>query len=64
MYSRIDNLLDKFELKNRKCNGKEITNDNLNHDYNKAYMILEEERKKSDVFLKKALDIKEKYNEK
>ena len=58
MGSRIDTLLSKFKLKNRKFVGK-ITEENLNHDYSEAYKILEEERKKSEPFLKKALDIKD-----
>lgn len=57
MNSRIDTLLSKFKLKNRKFNDKEITKENLNHDYTEAYRILEKERKKSEEFLKKALDI-------
>lgn len=55
--SRIDTLIEKFKLKNRRYNGKEITKDNLNHDYTEAYKILQKERKKSEEFLKKALDI-------
>lgn len=59
MNSRIDTLLKKFELKNRKYNGKSITKENLENDYTKAYQILEIERKKSDIFLKKALNYKD-----
>ena len=58
MNSRIDTLINKFELKNRIYNGS-ITKENLNHDYTKAHKILEKEREKSLKFLKKALDIKE-----
>lgn len=58
MNSRIETLINKFNLKNRKFTGK-ITEKNLKHDYTEAYKILEEERKKSDDFLKKALNIKE-----
>ena len=58
MNSRIDTLLSKFNLKNRKFN-KTITKENLNHDYTEAYRILEEERKKSIQFLETALNIKE-----
>ena len=58
MNSRIDTLLSKFNLKNRKFN-KTITKENLNHDYTEAYKILDEERKKSIQFLQKALNIKE-----
>lgn len=57
MNSRLDTLLSTFGLENRKFNGKQITKENLNHDYTEAYKILEEERKKSEKFLKKALDI-------
>lgn len=58
MNTRIDTLIDKFKLKNRRYNGKNITEDNLNHDYTEAYKILEKERKKSDDFLRKALGFK------
>lgn len=58
MNSRLETLIKKFKLKDRKFEGK-ITEKNLNHDYTEAYKILEEEIKKSDKFLKKALDIKE-----
>lgn len=57
MNSRIDTLLSKFKLEDRRYNGKKITKENLNHDYTEAYKILEKERKKSEEFLKKALDI-------
>lgn len=56
--SRIDTLLDTFDLKEQKYNGKL----NLNCDYNNANKILEKEKKKSINFLKKALDVKE-YDE-
>ena len=59
MGSRIDTLLSKFKLENRRYNGKEITKDNLKHDYTEAYIILEKERKKSKDFLEKALDIRD-----
>ena len=58
MNSRIETLINKFNLKNRKFTGK-ITEKNLNHDYKEAYEILEKERKKSDDFLRKALEINE-----
>jgi hypothetical protein len=57
MNSRIETLLSKFKLKNREYNGNRITKENLSHDYTETYKILEEERKKSIMFLKKALDI-------
>lgn len=59
MNSRIDTLLDTFELKNRRYEGK-ITIDSINHDYCNAYKILEKERLKSKNFLKKSLNIIEK----
>ena len=58
MSSRLDTLISKFKLKNRRYNGKEITKENLEHDYSEAYKILEKERKKSKEFLEKALEIK------
>ena len=57
MNSRLETLLSKFKLEDRRFNGKMITKENLNHDYTEAYKILEKERKKSEEFLKKALDI-------
>ncbi|MBS7216931.1 MAG: polysaccharide pyruvyl transferase family protein [[Clostridium] spiroforme] len=50
MNSRIDTLLNKFNLKNRRFEGS-ITNDNLNHDYQEAYRLLEKERSKYLKFL-------------
>lgn len=61
MNSRIDTLINKFKLENRKFENN-ITNENLNHDYTDAYKILEIERKKSFDFLKKELEIKENNN--
>ena len=62
MNSRLDTLLMKFHLENKKYNGKNITKENLEHDYTEAYKILEGERKKSIDFLKNALDIDESSN--
>lgn len=59
MNSRIETLISKFNLKNREYNGKEITKENLKHDYTEAYKILEEERKKAINFLINALDVEE-----
>ncbi len=59
MSSRLDNLIDLFQLKNRKFNGNKITKNNIEHDYSKAYIILEEEQKKALTYLKKAINIKE-----
>ena len=55
MNSRIDTLIKTFKLKDRKYNNKEITKENLLHDYKESYNILESEREKSFNFLKKAL---------
>ena len=55
MNSRIETLINKFNLKNRKFTGK-ISEDNLNHDYTEAYKILGEERKKTEQFLRKVLE--------
>ena len=57
MNSRIETLINKFNLKNRNYEGK-ITKENLEHDFTEAYKILELEREKSKRFLEKALDIK------
>lgn len=58
MSSRINTLISKFKLENRKFIN-EITDKNLKHDYTKAYTILDNERKKSMNFLKNSLKIKE-----
>ena len=57
MNSRLETLLKKFDLEDRKYAGV-ITDDNLKYDYNQAYEILEKEKKESMNFLKKALDMK------
>lgn len=57
MNSRLETLLKKFNLEDRKYTGV-ITDNNLKYDYNQAYEILEKEKKKSMNFLKKALDMK------
>lgn len=58
MNSRLDTLLKKFKLDNRRYTGK-ITNEDLKCDYSEAYDILEKERIKSIKFLKRALEIGE-----
>lgn len=63
MSSRLETLISKFKLKNRKYNGEKITEENINHDYSEAYRIIESERNKSRKFLEKALDIEEGSNE-
>lgn len=57
MNSRLDTLLSKFKLEDRRYKGK-ITKKDLKCDYKEAYNILDKERIKSMNFLKKALDIK------
>lgn len=58
MNSRLDTLLSKFGLENRKFNGS-ISDDLLKCDYSNAKKILEKEKEKSKKFLCKALDIDE-----
>lgn len=58
MNSRVDTLIAKFNLKNRKYNGQEINERDIQHDYTEAYKILEIERKKSKTFLEKSLNNK------
>ena len=58
MNSRIETLLNKFKLNDRKFTGK-ITNDKLKANYEDREKILEKEKKKSIDFLKRALDIEE-----
>ncbi len=58
MNSRLDTLLSKFKLEDRRYKGK-ITKKDLKCDYTEAYNILDKERIKSMNFLKKALDIKD-----
>lgn len=58
MYTRLQNLIDTFKLKNREFNGREIAKENLEVDYTEAKKILKKEQNKSLDFLKRALDIK------
>lgn len=58
MNSRLETLLSKFKLENRWYKGH-ITDELLKVDYTEAYKILDVERKKSEDFLKRALDIEE-----
>lgn len=55
MNSRLETLLNKFNLKNRKYNGKEITKENLIVNYKNASKVLIDERNKSINFLTKTL---------
>ena len=56
MNSRLETLLDKFDLKDRWFSGK-LRNEQLKLDYTNTYDILEKERKKANGFLIKALNI-------
>ena len=56
MNSRLETLVNTFKLENRNYE-QSITEANLNHDYTKAYKILEEERNKAHNYLNDALDI-------
>ena len=58
MNSRLNTLIQKFELENRYFNGKQITKENLEHNYSQAYKILENERKKTYLFLEDTLSNK------
>ena len=53
MNSRIETLINKFQLKNRKYNGDNITKKNLEHDYSDSYIILEKERQKTKDYFSK-----------
>lgn len=55
MGSRLDTLISKLNLKNRKYNGKNITKENINHDYSEAYKQLDIEKERAISFLKKAI---------
>ena len=61
MNSRIETLLSKFKLENRKYTGK-IEEKDLIIDYTEAYKILQLEREKANKFLVKALEIEENDN--
>ena len=56
MYTRIQNLIDIFNLKDREYNGSKITDKNTTVDYGRAKRILEEKRRDSIEFLKEALE--------
>lgn len=57
MNSRLDTLLAKFELKDRKIIAEKISKNNLVVNYTAGYKILESERKKSKAFLDKIIKI-------
>lgn len=53
MGSRIDTLISKFHLKNRKFENNYISEKNLKHDYSDSYIILEKERQKTKDYFSK-----------
>lgn len=55
MYSRIETLLEKFDMKNRVFD-KKITSDIFNNDYTKAHKILKKEQEKANNFLQIAFE--------
>lgn len=57
MNSRLETLLKKFNLQDRKYTGV-ITKDDLKYDYSQVYEVLKKEKEKTIGFLKKVLDIK------
>ena len=57
MNSRLETLLSKFGLENRYYRSGELNEEHLKCDYTNAYKVLEDERKKANDFLNKALDI-------
>ena len=57
MNSRIETLLNKFDLKHCKYNGN-LKENIFETNYNKANKILEKEQKNNGEYLKKALDLK------
>lgn len=59
MYSRIDTLLNKFELSERKSDNIEINEKVFNIDYAHVSAILEAERQKAFDFLRNALSVKD-----
>ena len=54
MMARIENLLEIFKLQDRKYEGR-INKKMLKCDYSESYKILEEERKKANIFIEEAL---------
>lgn len=59
MYSRINTLLDKFDLHSRKAENIKSNNDALNIDFTDVAPILEAEHKKALDYLKNALNVKD-----
>ncbi|UJF15259.1 polysaccharide pyruvyl transferase family protein [Jeotgalibaca sp. MA1X17-3] len=60
MYSRINTLLDKFNLNSRKIENIKTNKDAFNIEYTDTSLLLEEERLKSLNFLNEALEVTKK----
>lgn len=58
MYSRINTLLDTFQLHSRKFENIETNKNIFNVDYSHVPEILDKERQKAATYLKEALDVK------
>lgn len=59
MYSRIDTLLDKFQLNNRKAENIRFDKEIFNIDYTNTARILELERNKALCYLAEALNVRD-----
>ena len=59
MYSRIDTLLNKFDLNCRKAESIKTNDEVFDIDYSHVPPILEQERKKAIDYLKEALNVKD-----
>jgi len=57
MYSRIETILDKFDLREREVDNIDFADDIFTIDYSHTLSVLTKEREKSDTFLKKALKL-------
>lgn len=60
MYSRIETILDKFDLRKREVDNIDFSDDVFAVDYSHTISILEEEKRQADDFLKNALSITKK----
>jgi len=63
MFSRIDTLLDKFDLNSRKAENIKTNEQAFNIDYSHVPPILEAERNKALNYLKEALNIEDRISE-
>ncbi len=58
--SRIDTLISKFQLKDRKFDGHSITKKNISHDYTRSYELLNKEIKDVNNFITESFDLSKK----